>query len=259
MQTTPNAVKRTVRVGTAVVLPSVVAVAAGFGLWRVLTDLAAAVRAGAPLTADAALLGLLAAVGLLGLSWLVLGVVLEALARVPGALGHAAASASAALSPRVVRHVAALVLGVGSGVTGAAAHAAQAGVVATVTDVGSGRLALGPSGADTLPDPSWAAAPDTGWTPEPPVVRPQPDLSVLGGRAASRADAAADEAHEVVVRRGDSLWVIAARHLGEGASDAEIAEEWPRWYAANRDVVGPDPDVVRPGQVLRAPAAGAAS
>jgi nucleoid-associated protein YgaU len=57
----------------------------------------------------------------------------------------------------------------------------------------------------------------------------------------------------VVVRRGDSLWSIAARHLGPDASDAEIAGAWPAWFQANRDLVGDDPDLLRPGQVLRAP------
>jgi nucleoid-associated protein YgaU len=70
----------------------------------------------------------------------------------------------------------------------------------------------------------------------------------------SRAPApAASDAAEVVVRRGDSLWSIAARHLGPGASDAEIAEAWPAWYTTNRDVVGDDPDLILPGQVLQAP------
>ena len=55
------------------------------------------------------------------------------------------------------------------------------------------------------------------------------------------------------MRRGDSLWSIAARHLGPDASDAEIARAWPAWFEANRDVVGDDPDLLRPGQVLRAP------
>jgi nucleoid-associated protein YgaU len=50
------------------------------------------------------------------------------------------------------------------------------------------------------------------------------------------------------------LWGIAARHLGPDASDAEVAREWPRWHAANRDVVGDDPDLLLPGQVLHAPA-----
>jgi nucleoid-associated protein YgaU len=62
--------------------------------------------------------------------------------------------------------------------------------------------------------------------------------------------------HDVVtVHRGDSLWAVAARHLGPGAGDAQIAHEWPRWYAANRDVIGDDPDLLVPGQQLRPPAA----
>ncbi|HMA47695.1 MAG TPA: LysM domain-containing protein [Frankiaceae bacterium] len=60
---------------------------------------------------------------------------------------------------------------------------------------------------------------------------------------------------EVVVHRGDTLWTIAARHLGPGTTDERVAEEWPRWYAANRDVVGADPDLIRPGQRLRPPPA----
>ena len=49
-------------------------------------------------------------------------------------------------------------------------------------------------------------------------------------------------------------WVaIAARHLGVDANDAEVARAWPRWYAANRDVIGPDPDLLHPGMVLAIP------
>jgi nucleoid-associated protein YgaU len=62
-----------------------------------------------------------------------------------------------------------------------------------------------------------------------------------------------DAPAELVVRRGDSLWSIAARHLGHDASDAEIAQAWPAWFEANREVIGNDPDLLRPGQVLRAP------
>jgi nucleoid-associated protein YgaU len=46
-----------------------------------------------------------------------------------------------------------------------------------------------------------------------------------------------------VVVAGDTLWGIA------GA-------DWPRWYAANRALVGPDPDLIRPGQRLAPPAGG---
>ncbi len=212
-------------------------------LARVGLGVAADAVAGAPVPPATALTGALAAVGVGGLGWLLLGVALETLSLLPGALGRAAGSASTALSPRLARRAVAVVLGlgVGAGVGGGGAHAAPQRVLA----------ALHAGVATALPDPSWCAAPDPGWTPEPPRVRPQPDVGVLAGRPAGEDE---DEAG-VVVRRGDSLWAIAARHLGEGATDAEVAAQWPRWYAANRDVVGPDPDLIRPGQVLRPPAA----
>src|SRR5450432_66134 len=56
-----------------------------------------------------------------------------------------------------------------------------------------------------------------------------------------------------VVRRGDALWDVAARHLGPTASAADIAREWPRWYAANRSVIGANPDLIHPGDVLVPP------
>ena len=34
---------------------------------------------------------------------------------------------------------------------------------------------------------------------------------------------------------------------------AAIAREWPRWYAANRAVIGADPDLIVIGQVLTPP------
>ena len=58
---------------------------------------------------------------------------------------------------------------------------------------------------------------------------------------------------EVVVKRGDTLWAIAARHLGASATDTDVAAEWPRWYIANRAVIGDDPDLIFPGTILRPP------
>ncbi len=57
----------------------------------------------------------------------------------------------------------------------------------------------------------------------------------------------------VVVREGDSLWAIAAAELGPGADGAAIAARWPQWYAANAALIGSDPDLIQPGQVLHAP------
>jgi LysM repeat protein len=45
---------------------------------------------------------------------------------------------------------------------------------------------------------------------------------------------------------GDTLWDLAARRLGAGSS-------WPAIYALNRDVIGPDPGVITPGQRLVLP------
>ena len=59
----------------------------------------------------------------------------------------------------------------------------------------------------------------------------------------------------VVVRKGDSLWSIAARELGRSATAEAIAARWPDWYATNRQVIGTDPDLILPGQVLRIPPA----
>ena len=63
----------------------------------------------------------------------------------------------------------------------------------------------------------------------------------------------------VTVVRGDSLWVIAARHLGPQATRRQVAREWPRWYAANRAVIGPNPNHILVGQVLTVPSPGASS
>jgi nucleoid-associated protein YgaU len=57
-----------------------------------------------------------------------------------------------------------------------------------------------------------------------------------------------------VVAAGDCLWLIAARRLRADASLAEVAAETHRWYDANAAVIGGDPALLRPGQVLAAPA-----
>ena len=118
--------------------------------------------------------------------------------------------------------------------------------------------------ADDLagPDPSLvgsdpAAAPDAGWLPTRPPALPAGDADLLH-RAPRPSLIAAESARptQVTVRRGDTLWHIAARHLGPHASATEIAAAWPRWYAANRAVIGDDPDAIYPGQLLNEPQEG---
>lgn len=57
----------------------------------------------------------------------------------------------------------------------------------------------------------------------------------------------------VTVTSGDTLWGIAADHLPDRSSAADIADSCARWYAANRRAVGPDPDLILPGQILTPP------
>jgi nucleoid-associated protein YgaU len=56
-----------------------------------------------------------------------------------------------------------------------------------------------------------------------------------------------------VVHTGDSLWAIAHRELGTDATQRQVARAWPRWWAANRAVIGNDPDLIHPGDRLTAP------
>ncbi|GAB3183794.1 hypothetical protein GCM10027060_19640 [Nesterenkonia halophila] len=81
------------------------------------------------------------------------------------------------------------------------------------------------------------------------TTSPEPGDRLTGGQTRT----AADEADHVVVQSGDTLWSIAAEQLGEEAADAQIAAEWPRWYAANRATIGDDPSELRPGMVLELP------
>jgi nucleoid-associated protein YgaU len=54
------------------------------------------------------------------------------------------------------------------------------------------------------------------------------------------------------VRPGDSLWDIAEMKLGTTEA-RRIARYWPRIHRANRDVIGGDPNLIVPGQVLALP------
>jgi nucleoid-associated protein YgaU len=62
------------------------------------------------------------------------------------------------------------------------------------------------------------------------------------------------DAHVVV--RGDCLWDLAEARLrasGAEATPAAVASAVQAWWSVNADVIGSDPDLIHPGQVLRAP------
>lgn len=60
---------------------------------------------------------------------------------------------------------------------------------------------------------------------------------------------------DYVVQPGDTLWDIARDHGAQ--TNEQIAQAWPRWYDLNRDVIGQDPNLIEPGQVLAIPSDGA--
>jgi hypothetical protein len=193
---------------------------------------------------------LVALLALAALGWASLGALVGVVGALPGAVGARADLLAAAVTPRLVRRLLVAALGVGI----ATSPVAMAATSGAATVHGSAQPAATGDGTvlGSAPDPGLRAitAPEPGWVPTAPTHRPQPSPDLLSGPP---PPAPVDPA--VVVRRGDTLWAIAARHLGAGASAAEVAQAWPRWYAANRDVIGPDPDLIRPGQRLRAPAA----
>ncbi|KQW48469.1 hypothetical protein ASC77_06845 [Nocardioides sp. Root1257] len=74
--------------------------------------------------------------------------------------------------------------------------------------------------------------------------------TILAGLPLPERAVAPPPRRTVVVAPGDSLWAIAARTLGPGASDGDIDALWRRLYDLNRDAIGPDPDVIHPAQRL---------
>lgn len=169
--------------------------------------------------------------------------------------------AAEALAPRATARIAAALIGSVALVSSAgAAHAGAPSSLPVGTDrlivtAPSGPLTVGLSGSPPPPateryDPSPAPgdAPAPGWRPTSPPGRQAADRAAI--TLVSRGSAEPDS---VVVRAGDTLWAITARHLGTEADAAAIAEEWPRWHEANRKTIGDNPDLLLPGTVLVPP------
>lgn len=185
-------------------------------------------------------------------AWGALGLVLTAASALPGALGSAADALTGVVLPYGTRRGAALALGIGLGVAGPLTGTALVVVTAPTAAAGTTTGAVPDwPGAVALPD--WPA--DTGAASGPPPT-PAPASSDVPALPDWPAPPAAGE-HVVV--RGDCLWDIAAARLsgqlGRTASAPEIAHATSAWWAANAAVIGPDPDVLLPGQVLRPPPA----
>lgn len=168
------------------------------------------------------------------------------------------------LTPSVLRRAVAAGVGVGLGVlpVTTAAHADPQDLLWTVTSssadaaehAGSEEPAQERTDARHVPaepDPALRVAPE-GPTPARadvvPVAAARPATAPPVPTGAPEATAG-----QVVVRSGDSLWSVAAAHLGEDATPGRIAEAWPRWFEQNRAVIGDDPHLIHPGQTLDVP------
>lgn len=157
---------------------------------------------------------------------------MEALA--VGALG---ALALLAVSVRLIGAAARRILAGGR-------RAGRAGAAAARTLGARGLVAALAGGSATVASVGAAAASPA------PTAASAPALPLPSAHAVAHAASAPST---YVVRPGDSLWGIAERHLGPHASNAEIAAEWPRWYRANRGVIGSDPSLIHVGARLVVP------
>ena len=234
-------------------------------------DARAAITAAGPASPADGILVVIALAGALLSLWVGVGMALSALSALPGALGQACTLLAARMAPAAVRKVVAFVLGTALTAalvpgTAVAGSAHQTPRQAVVTSAQYAVEALG-NIADAAPDASFRlisetihtasetihltseaigtsddgdAAPGPSWSPDRRAL----SASNTGGMV------------NIVVQRGDSLWSIAARHLGPGAATAEINAEWHRWFAANQRVIGDDANLITPGQVLSLPASG---
>jgi nucleoid-associated protein YgaU len=103
-------------------------------------------------------------------------------------------------------------------------------------------LRVGPAGATTPP-------------PSVRLVSVQPS----GSNAAEAVDTESrpqDGPSAYEVQRGDSLWRIARRLLetrGSAISGSDITLTWRAIYDLNKAVIGDDPNLIHPGQVLELP------
>ena len=204
---------------TAAMAAAGIALRALAGPWRsALRTLAEAVvlsSAGRPEDVVLAATGLLAWVVW---TWGALGLLLTAAAATPGAAGALARGLSRLLLPARLRTATGLALGVGLVVTAPASVAAPVPARSAVT----------------VPD----------WPADDPVPAP-PDWP-----------SAPSPVEQHVVAPGDCLWRIAEDRLVEAGRDptaAEVARAVDRWWSANATVIGPDPDLIHPGQVLLPP------
>ncbi len=107
---------------------------------------------------------------------------------------------------------------------------------------GSSSSADGTYTANPGVTPQHPAGPQT----TPKATRGADFSNVRSGASSTAPTREPAERSTYTVRSGDSLSKIARRHYGD-------AKEWTRIYEANQELIGKDPDLIQPGQVLVLP------
>lgn len=172
----------------------------------------------------------LAAYAVIG--WLAVGLLAALASLLPGTVGHVGARLADGVTPSVLRHLVAAAVGAALGF----------GTTVPAQASGSGS---DPAGLDWPAATASRQSSTTALPPSPAAARAPSPATVAGARPVGP--------DVVTVHPGDCLWSITASHLPGHPTTAQIAAHWPRWYAANRAVIGPDPGLVLPGQRLVAP------
>jgi nucleoid-associated protein YgaU len=198
---------------------------------------------------DRMILVLAAAAVWLAAVWLGIGLLAALCPALPGAAGRAADRLARRTLPAALYRLCASAAGVSvlvapiTAVTTAVAAERPSGVseVAAVVDPPPPAWPTG----GPVPPPAWPQGTNTRTTPP---ATPVPQIRTVPPAAQASNGPPAHSA--VTVQPGDSLWLIAARRLGTGATPSQINVAWREWYAANRALIGADPNVIHPGQVL---------
>ena len=218
----------------------VVAAAAGSIFLSTARGSAAALAAQGPASPADGILVVVGFVGVLLSLWVGLSMALAALSALPCALGAVCGEMAARVAPAAVRNTVAFVLG-----TALTAALVPGTAVARTTYQGPPRQAAVASAqyavsavdalgnlADLAPDASFrlvsdsVATRDTTDTGDGADSAPRPSWSPeahASPEGHASTGEARDRSADIVVHRGDTLWSIAARHLGPAATTPEIS------------------------------------
>ncbi len=79
----------------------------------------------------------------------------------------------------------------------------------------------------------------------------EPNIALEGQRKQVDEAETTNPRKSYVIKSGDSLWSIAQSQIvGEAASVTEIDNAWRKIWRANREVIGNNPSLIRPGQEI---------